>query len=254
MVNFRLVPDVHVTVPNGPALMPSLNALAREQIPFAGSVTAKRMTEFSARRIAMLLVLLGACAQPPIALPPPLAEDCGLSEQDREELERWERQMFEPIREIDARGEDALAGAELPPSSGQRCEAHGTALQILPAIAVPGLAANAITYVQEFDVVKTKAVATLREDFAVSAWEQFYGPQQISSARLFAPVGCYLRSAFVPVHACLTCRAEYRRWCRDYTALRPQHLLDFPARFEEWSRAYEAMLRDASQAMVASPP
>ena len=32
MANFRLVPDVNVTVPNGPALLASLNALARRPI------------------------------------------------------------------------------------------------------------------------------------------------------------------------------------------------------------------------------
>lgn len=50
MANSRLAPDIHVTVPNGPALLSSLNALAREQIPFAGSVTMKRMAELSVRR------------------------------------------------------------------------------------------------------------------------------------------------------------------------------------------------------------
>lgn len=50
MATFRLAPDVHVSIPNGPALLASLNALAREQIPFAGSVTMKHLAEMSVRR------------------------------------------------------------------------------------------------------------------------------------------------------------------------------------------------------------
>ena len=200
------------------------------------------------RRAATLLVLLGACAQPPIALPPPLPEDCGLSEQDREDLERWERQMFEPIREIDARGEVALAAVATPPPSARRCSTHGDALKILPAIAVPGPATHTITFVQDFDVVTPEASVTWREDFAVAAWERFYGPERVASARLFTPVGCYLRTEFVPVHACAACRAEYRRWCREYATRREQHLRDYPARFAEWSRAWEEMLSESARA------
>lgn len=49
-MDFRLVPEVSVTVPNGPALLNSLNALAKEQIPFASAVSLKRMAELSVRR------------------------------------------------------------------------------------------------------------------------------------------------------------------------------------------------------------
>lgn len=205
----------------------------------------------SYRAATLFVVLLGACAQPPIALPPPLPEDCGLTAQDREHLERWERQMFEPIREIDAHREIELAVAETPQESEKRCATHGTALKILPAIAVPGLASNAITYVQDFEVMKTKVSANLREDFAVSAWAQFYGPEQVSSAHLFTPVGCYYRTQFVPVLACATCRAEYRHWCREYLAQREQNLRDYPARYDAWSRAWEEMLSDTAQAWAS---
>lgn len=43
----RLFPDVRIAVPNGPALFASLNALARDQIPFASAVTFKRLAERS---------------------------------------------------------------------------------------------------------------------------------------------------------------------------------------------------------------
>jgi len=49
-VDFRLVPEVSVTVPNGPALLSSLNALAKEQIPFASAVSLKRMADMSVQR------------------------------------------------------------------------------------------------------------------------------------------------------------------------------------------------------------
>lgn len=49
-MDFRLVPDVNVQVPNGPALMASLHALYRDQIPFASVVSLKRMADLSVLR------------------------------------------------------------------------------------------------------------------------------------------------------------------------------------------------------------
>jgi hypothetical protein len=180
------------------------------------------------RRAATLLVLLAACAQPPIALPPPLPEDCGLSAEDRAWLANWEQRQIGVMIEIDALAPDQVAD-EYWPGIARRsvCERHGTPLQRLPARAEQGLRAD------------EGSLDWYSDDFPLSLWDSFHGPPRDHSAWT-VPVGCELRGPYVLTRACEQCRCEYRRWGREYVAQRAQHLRDHPASLAEWNRAYEA--------------